>query len=386
MENNHNEIAIRALDDLSIANNFLERHVVPASYKSIPVGVIASLGSGFESLVSAMTKVVNGVGGSGLYYVDAHGGQLFQKAGKTTEFIGNIKAANGGVGGGIADLTPAFQVGDICTAIALASIQMQLSQIKERQESIYKYLLIKDEAQLAGSVQYLMNSLEAYKMNIENEEFIDTRRKTISKINQETLGHIGQYKQLLEQRVTKKGIHFGNAVKKELDEILRLLQDYQMAVNLYSFTEFLDIVMHEANSEEYLKTVINKISNFESEYNEVNAKCCDRLEEFATKTIGKMVVNGLADAENAVGKAVYKIKGVKAAKVGQGIQEGSRKLKSVSREYIREIEDNLKALRFQGENVFIKQIENINMMYNHPVILMFDKDTLYWGESPEKIA
>ena len=72
-----------------------------ANTTKIPLSDLSALGVAFQPLTVAIQTVVSG-GGSGLYYVNTKGMQMFS----TSEgYIGSLKTAAGTVGGGQARMT-----------------------------------------------------------------------------------------------------------------------------------------------------------------------------------------------------------------------------------------------------------------------------------------
>lgn len=80
----------------------------------------ATLVVAFQPLTQLAKFVMGGASQSGLYFVNTAGKTMFQSGG---QFIGNLQAANGGVGGGLArmmqlPLDPTI----LCMAVAIMAI------------------------------------------------------------------------------------------------------------------------------------------------------------------------------------------------------------------------------------------------------------------------
>ena len=60
---------------------------------------LAALGVAFQPIMSMLQQRITGEGGSGLYFVNTMGRQMFHKKG-STDFIGSLKTDIGSVGGG----------------------------------------------------------------------------------------------------------------------------------------------------------------------------------------------------------------------------------------------------------------------------------------------
>ena len=90
--------------------------------------------------MGAIQSLTSGAGGSGFYYVNTHGSQMFQFA-NSSNYLGSLKAANGGVGGGQAALTqlpcnPTM----LFMSAALMNLEKKLDDIRALQQDILDYL------------------------------------------------------------------------------------------------------------------------------------------------------------------------------------------------------------------------------------------------------
>ena len=106
-----------AMPDLDLAMN---------NATKIPLANLSALGVAFQPLTTAIQTAVTGGGGSGLYYVNTKGMQMFS----TSEgFIGSLKTASGTVGGGQARMTAlACDPTMLFMAAALMNIEKKLDK------------------------------------------------------------------------------------------------------------------------------------------------------------------------------------------------------------------------------------------------------------------
>lgn len=65
--------------------------------EKFPLANLSALGVAFQPLTSAIQSALTGIGGSGLYFVNTYGKQMFSS---TDGFIGSLQTASGAVGGG----------------------------------------------------------------------------------------------------------------------------------------------------------------------------------------------------------------------------------------------------------------------------------------------
>ena len=92
---------VRAMTDVEFHPAVIDKPKNLTTYQKIPLSRIPAAGTAFDSIAAAFQYVVNGgQATSGIYKVTVpNGGQLMQfKNGKG--YLGAVKAADGGVGGG----------------------------------------------------------------------------------------------------------------------------------------------------------------------------------------------------------------------------------------------------------------------------------------------
>jgi hypothetical protein len=125
--------------------------------RTFPIDKLAALGVAFEPLAGLVNYAMGGGGQSGLYYVDTSGKTMFKSGDK---YIGSLKAADGGVGGGTAKMTQLpINPTMLFMAVAIASVEQKLDNIYEVQEEIFAFLELKEQAKLKGNLNTLADVL-----------------------------------------------------------------------------------------------------------------------------------------------------------------------------------------------------------------------------------
>jgi len=89
--------------------------------QKFPIAKVAALGVAFQPLTQLASYALNGPGQSGLYFVNTDGRTMFKSGG---QFIGNLKADNGGVGGGLAKMKQLpIDPTMLCMALAIMVVE-----------------------------------------------------------------------------------------------------------------------------------------------------------------------------------------------------------------------------------------------------------------------
>lgn len=131
--------------------------------QKFPLDKLATLGVAFQPLTQLASYATGGYGQSGLYLVNTAGKTMLQSGGK---YIGNLKATNGSVGGGLARMTQLpLDPTMLCMAVAIMAIEKKLYAIHEAQKEILDFLEMKEKAKLKGNLNALADVFNNYKFN-----------------------------------------------------------------------------------------------------------------------------------------------------------------------------------------------------------------------------
>ena len=226
--------------------------------QKFPIEKAAALGVAFQPLTQLVSYAVSGAGQSGLYFVNTAGKTMFQSGG---QFIGNLKAANGGVGGGLARMTQIpLDPTMLCMAVAIMAVEKKLDAIHEAQKEILAFLELKEEAKLKGNLNVLADVLNNYKFNWDNDKYKDHKHILVQDIKCEAEQSIILYREQLTKALSKKTLfHSDQEVKATLNKTMARLNDYQLALYIFSFSSFLEVMLLENFDSHYLNSMKSKI-------------------------------------------------------------------------------------------------------------------------------
>lgn len=99
MENNN--ALVKAMMDVEYypPSELVKMNIDITETQKFPIEKAAGLGVAFQPIAQLVSYAMGGAGQSGLYFVNTAGKTMFKSGG---QFIGNLQATNGGVGGGLA--------------------------------------------------------------------------------------------------------------------------------------------------------------------------------------------------------------------------------------------------------------------------------------------
>lgn len=347
-----------------------------AETQKIPIEKAAALGVAFQPLSQLVSYAAGGVGQSGLYFVNTAGKTMFQSGG---QFIGTLKAANGGVGGGLARMTQVpLDPTMLCMAVALMAVEKKLDAIHEAQKEILAFLEMKEESKLKGNLNVLADVLNNYKFNWDNEKYKNHKHILVQDIKREAEQSIILYREQLTRALNKKALfHSGQEVKSTLNKTVAHINDYQLALYIFSFSSFLEVMLLENFDTNYLNGIVSKIQEYSDDYAELYEKCAEKLEKDSKASFEGYALKGLSKISNGAGKIVEKIPVISKSQLDENLVKISGKLQDVDIDRTQNVMQILADSQIDYISSFVENIHTIDNLYNKPVQLMFDSENIY---------
>lgn len=376
-ENKDNEI-LQIMNNTSIYPMLKESEVGVSNYTSLPLSRLAAYGTAFQPLATAVQTAVNGAGGSGIYYVNTAGKTMFQMKG-TNNFIGSLQTSDGMVGGGQAKMTPlACDPTMIFMAAVLANVEKKLDSIQDMQKEMMDFLVQKEKADLKGDLNFLFDVFNNYKYNWNNEMYKNSNHIKVLDIRQEAEKKIAFYREQIIAKVNKKSfIHSDQTVNKQLQMVQDQFKDYQLALYLFGFSSFLEVMLLGNFGKDYLTGISEKLEKYSLHYRELYTKCYDEIESYSSTSVQSSMLKGIAKASTSVGKIVEKIPVISKGQADEALIAAGDKLDELNVGKLRKQMSSLIERQSNSIGPFIENIDTVNELCNKPVELLVDKENLY---------
>lgn len=376
-ENKDNEI-LQMMNNTSIYPVLKESEVGVSNYTSLPLSRLAAYGTAFQPLITAVQTAVNGAGGSGIYYVNTAGKTMFQMKG-TNNFIGSLQTSDGMVGGGQAKMTPlACDPTMIFMAAVLANVEKKLDSIQDMQKEMMDFLVQKEKADLKGDLNFLFDVFNNYKYNWNNEMYKNSNHIKVLDIRQEAEKKIAFYREQIIAKVNKKSfIHSDQTVNKQLQMVQDQFKDYQLALYLFGFSSFLEVMLLGNFGKDYLTGISEKLEKYSLHYRELYTKCYNEIESYSSTSVQSSMLKGIAKASTSVGKIVEKIPVISKGQADEALIAAGDKLDELNAGKLRKQMSSLIERQSNSIRPFIENIDTVNELCNKPVELLVDKENLY---------
>jgi len=166
--------------------------------------------------------------------------------------------------------------------------------------------------------------------------------------------------------------------EKELGDIQNKFRYYRLALYLYAFASFLDVMLLENYDASYLNSITDRIKDYSKEYESFHSKSVEGVGEIAESSIQSRVLQGVSIAGGFLGKQIAKIpdKGNKITIDDFLIKETDKMWQKQKEAAVRTMDDFSSSGK-NGALMFADKIDLVNKLYNEPIRIYFDSKNIY---------
>ena len=380
-ENDKRKTIINAMLEVKSYPLISDEEIVIEKRTKLPLSKLANLGVAFEPLVSIFQSITsNGVATSGLYRVTIPNGisghlAQFQDG---SGFLGTVVQDKVGIVGQ-ARLNPL-----VCNptmlfmAVALMNIDKKLDRIQETQIEILEFLKQKEESKLKGNLNVLSDILNNYKYNWNNEKYKTNKHILVQEIMRDAEQSIIFYREQTNSKINKQSfLHSDQDVKNQLKRVQSEFKDYQLALYLFSFSSFLEVMLLENFESGYLDSIARKIEDYSSQYQEFHTKCYEQIENYSKSSIHSNLLGGLAGINKLAGNALSRVSIASKFQIDETLIKTGNRIGGFNS---RMTEQNMGRFAYNEISCispFIENINAVNRLYNQQMELVFDQESLY---------
>lgn len=370
------ESALQSMIDVDCHPVLPELNLDMSDASKIELGSLAALGIAFQPLATAIQTAINGPGGSGLYYVNTGGKQMFETVGG---YIGSLKNASGGVGGGQARMTAlACDPTLLFMAAALMSVEQKLDAIKETQAEILEFLEAKEREVLQGNLNVLTDVMSNFKFNWDNAAYKASKLILVQQVKKDAETSIIHYRDQIAKTIKKRtSLHSNHDVKSLLTKLQPHFKDYQLALYLHAYSTFLEVLLLGNFSEGYLNNIERILSEYSFEYRSLYTECYSIMEKYSKSSIQAGMLGGLATASKFMGETIAKVPIISKSQLDENLIDVGGKLERHGATRSADALGVLFDVHMSATTPFIENIRTINELNNTPVIYLFDRDNIY---------
>lgn len=374
---NENEL-MKALTASELALPSVQEELAVQTYSKIPLSRIAALGTGLEPIAAAVQQVVSGGQAvSGYYKVTIPKGTHLASFKDGTGFLGTAIGDTGIAGQArleplMCDPTMLFM------AATLANLDKKLDTIQETQQEMLDFIVQKEKSALKGDLDFLMDIYNNYKHNWNSDRYKTANHIKALDVRQNAGRMIDFYREQIKKHISKKAfLHSDQDVKKQLAKVEDEFKEYQLALYLYGFGYFLEILLQENFDAAYLGAVSEKVEDMAFQYRELYSMAYEQIEGYTKSSLQSKLVGGLSVMNRVAGETVAKIPVISKSQIDETLIEAGEKLGTYKEKRVITTMHKLVERQSSCVRPFIDNIDMVNRMYNQPMTLIFNDETMY---------
>ena len=271
-----------------------------------------------------------------------------------------------------------FNPATIMMTAVLSEIEKDVTEIKEISKEILTFLESESEAKIESSIKALNSLVSEYKYNWDDEQFINVNYNQVKNIKKEANDKIIQYQKLIQANLSKNSLLMINkTINDNQNELEKNFSYYRLALYVYSFSTFMDVMLLENFKDPFLKEKTDELNGLNDEYNSLYQKALDYVSKSANKSIEGNVLSITGEAGKALGGLLKKVDSIKEKKVDSWFNEKGDSLKNISQDMKDKFKDKFTELSDSHIKVFIDKIQMMSKMCNNTKNIYFDKEKIY---------
>ena len=169
-----------------------------------------------------------------------------------------------------------------------------------------------------------------------------------------------------------KEIHI--EIDKALNEIQSRIQYYRLALYIYAYSSFLDVVLLENYSNSFINSVIEDITNHSSQYVEFYSNTASVVKQMAEKSGKSKAITGASLVTSTIGKLFNKMK---ADKQATKLESSSKSLKEKRDNSVNDMVVKFSNNKDAGVEDIIDNLRYLKNINNNEAEIIVDADNIY---------
>lgn len=263
-------------------------------------------------------------------------------------------------------------------AAGIVVMSKKLDAIEENQKRIISFLEKDKESKLKGNLNFLLSIFHDYQFHWNDTIYKTAQLVKIQDIKQESEQNIVFYRMLLNEELNKKKLLSSKLdVKKNMRKLIEEFSNYRLAIYLFSFASYMEIMVLENFKSDYLKSLRTKISEDSFQYASLYTAAYDKLDVMATKSVESEAIKGVAVVSKGLGKFIEKIPVIERGQLDENLIATSEKLEAYKDDSVTLMLTSFHSMSNCLTSQFTNLIETVDELHNGEPIILVDNDSVY---------
>ena len=166
-------------------------------------------------------------------------------------------------------------------------------------------------------------------------------------------------------------------VKKNMQKLIENFSNYRLAIYIYAFASYLEIILLENFNADFLESISSKIKDESFKYVELYTIAYTKLESMAASSLESGAIKGAAVVSHGLGKVIEKIPIVERGQLDENLIAAGKKLEEYKVDSVDDLLSAFRSLRNCQVKQFTDLIETIDELHNGEPAILVDNENVY---------
>lgn len=276
--------------------------------------------------------------------------------------------------------TSVMPINPILLAMAAMMVQInhKLDAIQQTQQTILSFMQEDKKAKLQGDLNMLSDILDKYKYNWDNEQYRNSYHIKALDIKQDAEHNIIFYQSQIAEKINGlPSIHLDQTVKSVMEKIADDFHNYSMALYLFSFSSYLEVMLLGNFARDYLQAVAHKVQEYQAFYQDQFDKCRGFIEKISGDSVQTKVQGALGQTGKFLGNLIASSPLLSKGPVDEWLKDGGEMLLKGKDEKVAKLVAAFDERQDTGYELFVDSIRNVETVCNDTNGMLFDNENLY---------
>lgn len=266
----------------------------------------------------------------------------------------------------------------LAIAIALQQVNQKLDAIQKTVGGMFEYMRERDKSEMRGNLQTLVDVINNYGLNMDNERYISNAHMKVLDILQKSRQDMDFLRGRTEKNLQERApLELRGMVEARLDTVLDTLKDYQLSLYIFSFASFLEPLLAENFKREKLEGIAHSIEDESIRYREVYTRVYDAIEDGVNDSVDTALLGGISFAGKFLGDALAATPIGEHTSLDTALHDAGEGLSKFNESCSDHLLEKLREAKSPDVQPFQESIKRVDYIYNEPTELLVGGDALY---------
>ena len=260
----------------------------------------------------------------------------------------------------------------------LAGIEKKLDDVKAAQTRILSFLEQDKQAEQQANLNMLTEIMESYKFNWDNPQWLQNHHMKILDIKQAAEKNSLFYQEQIASEIKAvPSVAVETKIRDSIRKTDLLFRDYRLALHLYAYSSFLEVMLLGNFEKDYLDQIADKVASYAEQYRKQHDRCRELVGKLSASSVETQVIKGLGSAGKALGKLIASSPVLSKGQVDEWLQESGDKLLNTGDSRTTKTAALFSEDPDAGVELFVNHIRNVKAIANDTAGIYIDNDAVY---------